>query len=379
MNDSVKIFRYVTEGTFDSYSWQVLENKQRIISQIMTGKSPVRSCADVDETALSYAEVKALATGNPYIKEKMDLDIQVSRLKIMKGNHTSQIYRLEDKIAKDYPAQIASLKELVAGYRADIQIYAQNKFPDKDSFSIKIGDRIYTDKKEAGTALIDMCRRVKQPNIAVTVGEYQGFKMLYSYDLFASRFTVNLKGSISHAVEIGTDPLGNLQRLNNALEGMTGKMKAAEQKLENVERQLETAKIEVVKPFPQEAELSEKLKRLAELNTLLNMDEKESDGIGMDDDTEYGENQGEPDTAEIGDITETVADVPFSPQINRTVAEKTTAYGKEGILADNTRGRASLKEKLAGVAARLEQEKVYGQKMAEKPGMQQNQGKEEVL
>lgn len=379
MNDRVKIFRYVTEGTFDSYSWQVLENKQRIISQIMTGKSPVRSCADVDETALSYAEVKALATGNPYIKEKMDLDIQVSRLKIMKGNHTSQIYRLEDKIAKDYPAQIASLKEVVAGYRTDIQTYAQNKFPDKDSFSIKIGDRVYTDKKEAGTALIDMCRRVKQPNIAVTVGEYQGFKMVFSYDLFASRFTVNLKGSISHAVEIGTDPLGNLQRLNNALEGMAGKMQATKQKLENVERQLETAKTEVVKSFPQEAELAEKLKRLVELNTLLNMDEKDSDGIGMDDDPEYDGNREEPDTAEIGDITETVPDVPFSPQIIRTVAEKAAGYGKEGILTGNIEGRASLKEKLAGVAARLEREKAYGQKMAEKPGMQKNQGKEEVL
>jgi len=308
-----------------------------------------------------------------------DLDIQVSRLKIMKGNHTSQKYRLEDKIARDYPAQIASLKELATGYCADIQTYAQNKFPDKDSFSIKIGDRIYTDKKEAGTALIDMCRRVKQPNIAVTVGEYQGFKMLFSYDLFASRFTVNLKGSISHAVEIGTDPLGNLQRLNNALEGMAGKMEASEQKLENVERQLETAKTEVAKPFPQEAELAEKLKRLMELNTLLNMDEKGSDGISMDDEPEHDGDQEKPDTAEIGDITETVPDVSFSPQINGAVTEKAAGYRKEGILTDNTRGRASLKEKLAGVAARLEQEKAYGQKMAEKTGMQKNQGKEEAL
>ena len=308
-----------------------------------------------------------------------DLDIQVSRLKIMKGNHTSQKYRLEDKIARDYPAQIASLKELATGYCADIQTYAQNKFPDKDSFSIKIGDRIYTDKKEAGTALIDMCRRVKQPNIAVTVGEYQGFKMLFSYDLFASRFTVNLKGSISHAVEIGTDPLGNLQRLNNALEGMAGKMETSEQKLENVERQLETAKTEVAKPFPQEAELAEKLKRLMELNTLLNMDEKGSDGISMDDEPEHDGDQEKPDTAEIGDITETVPDVSFSPQINGAVTEKAAGYRKEGILTDNTRGRASLKEKLAGVAARLEQEKAYGQKMAEKTGMQKNQGKEEAL
>ena len=224
MNDKVKIFRYVTEGTFDSYSWQLIENKQKFIGQIMTSKSPVRSCEDIDEAALTYAEVKALATGNPYIKEKMDLDIQVSKLKLLKANHTSQKYRLEDNIVKHYPVQIASMKERLAGYRADIQTYAQNKFPDKDTFSIKIGNRVYTDKKEAGAALIDMCRSAKQPNMAVTIGEYQGFKMSVSFDSFFSKFTVNLKGSITHEVEIGTDPLGNLQRLSNALEGMTGKM-----------------------------------------------------------------------------------------------------------------------------------------------------------
>ena len=175
------------------------------------------------------------------------------------------------------------MKERLAGYRADIQTYAQNKFPDKDTFSIKIGNRVYTDKKEAGAALIDMCRSAKQPNMAVTIGEYQGFKMSVSFDSFFSKFTVNLKGSISHEVEIGTDPLGNLQRLSNALEGMTGRMETVAQKLENVEHQLETAKVEVTKPFAQEAELAEKLERLTELNALLNMDEKGGDGIDMDD------------------------------------------------------------------------------------------------
>ena len=175
------------------------------------------------------------------------------------------------------------MKERLAGYRADIQTYAQNKFPDKDTFSIKIGNRVYTDKKEAGAALIDMCRSAKQPNMAVTIGEYQGFKMSVSFDSFFSKFTVNLKGSISHEVEIGTDPLGNLQRLSNALEGMTGKMEMVAQKLENVEHQLETAKVEVTKPFAQEAELAEKLERLTELNALLNMDEKGGDRIDMDD------------------------------------------------------------------------------------------------
>ena len=241
MNDKVKIIRYVTEGTFDSYSWQLIENKQKFIGQIMTSKSPVRSCEDIDEAALSYAEVKALATGNPYIKEKMDLDIQVSKLKLLKANHTSQRYRLEDNIAKHYPMQITALKERLEGYRTDIQTYAAHKPVDKDAFSMKIGNRTYTDKKEAGAALIDMCRSAKQPNMAVTIGEFQGFKMSVSFDSFFSKFTISLKGSLSHEVEIGADPLGNLQRLSNALEGMTGKMTDVEQKLSNVEHQLETA------------------------------------------------------------------------------------------------------------------------------------------
>ncbi len=290
MNDKVKIFRYVTEGTFDSYSWQLIENKQKFIGQIMTSKSPVRSCEDIDEAALSYAEVKALATGNPYIKEKMDLDIQVSKLKLLKANHTSQRYRLEDNIAKHYPMQITALKERLEGYRADIQTYAAHKPVDKDAFSMKIGNRTYTDKKEAGAALIDMCRSAKQPNMAVTIGEYQGFKMSVSFDSFFSKFTISLKGSLSHEVEIGADPLGNLQRLSNALEGMTGKMADVEQKLSNVEHQLETAKVEVTKPFAQEQELAEKLERLAELNALLNMDEKGDNALDMGDDEPEDEN-----------------------------------------------------------------------------------------
>ena len=375
LNPKVKIFRYVTEGTFDSYSWQLIENKQKFIGQIMTSKSPVRSCEDIDEAALTYAEVKALATGNPYIKEKMDLDIQVSKLKLLKANHTSQKYRLEDNIVKNYPAQIATMKERLEGYRADIQTYQQNKFPDKDTFSIKIGNRVYTDKKEAGTALIDMCRSAKQPNMAVTIGEYQGFKMSVSFDSFFSKFTVNLKGSISHEVEIGTDPLGNLQRLSNALEGMSAKMEAVAQKLENVEHQLETAKVEVTKPFAQEAELAEKLERLAELNALLNMDEKGSDGIDMDDEpeTDSGEQQ-EIDTEEMQDGVEAVADEPCKPTFNRAVSDKVAEHGKERMLADSPRGRISIKEKLAEM-----RDKAYGQKTPEKSEMQKGRGKEEML
>ena len=342
LNPKVKIFRYVTEGTFDSYSWQLIENKQKFIGQIMTSKSPVRSCEDIDEAALSYAEVKALATGNPYIKEKMDLDIQVSKLKLMKANHTSQHYRLEDNIAQHYPKQIATLKEKLAGYKADIQIYGQNKPLDKESFSIKIGNRVFTDKKEAGTVLIDMCRNAKQPNMAVSIGEFQGFKMSVSFDSFHSKFTIALKGQLSHEVEIGADPLGNLQRLSNALEAMNGRMGIVEEKLANVEHQLETAKVEVTKPFPQEAELNEKLERLAELNALLNMDEKGDCAVAMEDD--------EPEGAEPG------------------------TESKEERVADSVKPRISVKEKLAEM-----RQKAYGQKTADKPEIAKCKGKEESL
>ena len=358
---------------------QLIENKQKFIGQIMTSKSPVRSCEDIDEAALSYAEVKALATGNPYIKEKMDLDIQVSKLKLLKANHTSQRYRLEDNIAKHYPMQITALKERLEGYRADIQTYAAHKPVDKDAFSMKIGNRTYTDKKEAGAALIDMCRSAKQPNMAVTIGEYQGFKMSVSFDSFFSKFTISLKGSLSHEVEIGADPLGNLQRLSNALEGMTGKMADVEQKLSNVEHQLETAKVEVTKPFAQEQELAEKLERLAELNTLLNMDEKGDNALDMGDDEPEDENgeqsaqtqESEPNRAE--DI-QAVAEEPLKPVASFLMSERIAEHDKERMLADGSGGRVSVKEKLAEM-----KQKISDQKMPEKPETVKSKGKEESL
>ena len=292
LNPKVKIFRYVTEGTFDSYSWQLIENKQKFIGQIMTSKSPVRSCEDVDEAALTYAEVKALATGNPYIKEKMDLDIQVSKLKLMKGNHTSQKYRLEDDILKRYPQQIATLKERISGMEADIQTAKANLPADKEQFFMKVGDKAYTDKKEAGAALVEMCKETKTVNVPATVGEYAGFKMAVSFDSFNHKFVMNLKGQLSHNLEIGSDPLGNIARINHALESMSKQLAEAQTKLETVERQLETAKVEVTKPFAQEAELAEKLERLSALNALLNMDEKGDDALGMDDAPEE-ENEGQ--------------------------------------------------------------------------------------
>ncbi|MCI8409125.1 MAG: DUF3849 domain-containing protein [Lachnospiraceae bacterium] len=363
LNDKVKIFRYVTEGTFDSYSWQLIENKQKFISQIMTSKSPVRSCEDIDEATLSYAEVKALATGNPYIKEKMDLDIQVSKLKLLKANHTSQKYRLEDNIAKNYPQQIAAMKERIAGYQTDIQTYMQHKPADKEDFSMKIGNRIFTDKKEAGAALIDMCRSAKQPNMAVTIGEFQGFKMKVSFDSFYSKFTINLKGSLSHEVEIGADPLGNLQRLSNALEGMVGRMAEVEQKLANVEHQLETAKVEVTKPFDKEQELSEKLERLSELNALLNMDEKGESCIGMEEDIESGKE----------------LETEVKSVINLPVTDKVTGHGEERKLADGIRERVSIKEKLAQMTAKIGRDKAYGQKTQERSEGIKSKGKEESL
>lgn len=274
-NAKVKIFRYVTEGTFDSYSWQLIENKQKFIGQIMTSKSPVRSCEDVDEAALSYAEVKALATGNPYIKEKMDLDIQVSCLKLMKANHTSQKYRLEDNITQHYPQQIAHLKESIEGFSKDIQRYKRNKPLEKEDFAITVCGKEYSDKKEAGTALIAICKEAKDIDTSVDVGEYLGFSLKVKFDAFYRKFVLNVKGDMSHPIEIGVDPFGNLTRINNALEAMPAELEEAQTKLSNVEHQLETAKIEVNKPFLQEAELSEKLERLAELDALLNMGEKE--------------------------------------------------------------------------------------------------------
>ncbi|MBO5033724.1 MAG: helicase SNF2, partial [Lachnospiraceae bacterium] len=295
MNDKVKIFRYVTECTFDSYSWQLIENKQKFIGQIMTSKSPVRSCEDVDEAALSYAEVKALATGNPYIKEKMDLDIQVSKLKLMKANHTSQKYRLEDNIAKHYPQQIAVLKERIEGMQADIATANANLPADKEQFTMKVGNKVYTDKKEAGTALVEYVKtmklsefhgsKMKSVNTQAVIGEYAGFKMAVSFDSFNHKFVMNVKGQLSHNLEIGSDPLGNITRINNALESMPRQLEEAQTKLATVEHQLETAKVEVTKPFAQEAELAEKLDRLSALNALLNMDEKGDNAIGMDDDT----------------------------------------------------------------------------------------------
>ena len=396
-NEKVKIFRYVTEGTFDSYSWQVIENKQKFISQIMTSKSPVRSCEDVDEAALTYAEVKALATGNPYIKEKMDLDIQVSKLKLMKANHTSQKYRLEDNIAKHYPQQIAILKERIGGMEADIQRAKTNLPADKEQFVMKVGDKTYTDRKEAGTALIEMCKEMKTVNVPATVGEYAGFKMSVSFDSLNHKFVMNLKGQLSHNLEVGSDPLGNLARINHALESMPKQLSEAKTKLETVERQLETAKAEVNKPFAQEAELAEKLERLSALNALLNMDEKGDNALGMDDSPDMdnaGEeekdgqdtsghhvqklNQEEP-AIEKSETVETAADTPIPYPVENARHNYTVDNGNpQGLkfvaaMGDKPAQRTSLKEKLEAF-----KRKVAGGDM-EKTMPKKEKDKEETL
>lgn len=283
-NDKVKIFRYVTENTFDAYMWQILENKQKFISQIMTSKSPVRACEDVDDTALSYAEIKALATGNPYIKEKMDLDVQVSKLKLLKANHTSQIYRLESDIAKNFPVQISVLKERIAGMQIDSQVVKSVDLQDNDTFAMTVGNVLYEDKKEAGEALIAACAGLKTVSTGGKVGEYHGFTLSASYNMFSNAFELTIKGKCSYKLEIGKDLIGNMQRIHNTLSSIDRKLTESEQKLETVQQQLATAQEEVKKPFPKEAELNEKMERLSELNALLNMDEKGNEMIMADED-----------------------------------------------------------------------------------------------
>ena len=283
-NDKVKIFRYVTENTFDAYMWQILENKQKFISQIMTSKSPVRACEDVDDTALSYAEIKALATGNPYIKEKMDLDVQVSKLKLLKANHTSQIYRLESDIAKNFPVQISALKERIAGMQADLQVIKSVDLQDNDAFVMNVGNVNYADKKEAGEALLAACAGLKTVSTGGKVGEYHGFRLSATFNAFTHTFELTVKGKCSYKLEIGKDPAGNIQRIHNAFSSIEKKLAESEQKLETVQQQLATAQEEVKKPFPKEAELNEKMERLSELNSLLNMDEKGNETIMADED-----------------------------------------------------------------------------------------------
>ena len=274
-NKKVHIFRYVTESTFDSYMWQLIENKQKFISQIMTSKAPVRSCEDVDEAALSYAEVKALATGNPAVKEKMALDVDVAKLKLLKANHMNNQYRLEDDIARNFPQQIAKLTEIIDSYKADIAHYSEHKITDPEQFAMEIGGKVFTEKKEAGAALLAVCKDIKAVDAAMDIGNYQGFNMRIQFDGWSKEFILSVKHEAVSKVHLGADALGNITRINNLLDSYPEKLSEAQQRLETVYEQLANAKEEVGKPFPKDAELNQMLERLAELNALLNMDERE--------------------------------------------------------------------------------------------------------
>ena len=283
-NPEVDIYSYVTEGTFDAYLYQLVESKQKFISQIMTSKSPVRSAEDVDEQALSYAEIKALASGNPMIKEKMDLDIEVSKLKLLKANHLSQKYALEDAISKGFPKQIAETQARITGYGADIATVKGNTHPNADGFSpLTLAGVTYADKKEAGAALLTMCQTMLSPE-ATQIGSYRGLTLELSFDTFAREYRLTMIGQLRHTVTLGTDVFGNLQRMDNALEGLPIKEQACREQLSNLQTQLETAKAEVQKPFPREAELNTKTARLEELNTLLNLDHKEPEIVDAEPD-----------------------------------------------------------------------------------------------
>ena len=290
-NPEVDIYSYVTEGTFDAYLYQLVESKQKFISQIMTSKSPVRSAEDVDEQALSYAEIKALASGNPMIKEKMDLDIEVSKLKLLKSNHLSQRYALEDAISKTFPKNIAEAQERISGYEADIAAVKENTHPNADGFSpLVLMGVTHADKKEAGAALLTMCQTMLSPE-ATQIGSYRGLTLELAFDTFAREYRLTMIGQLRHTVTLGTDVFGNLQRMDNALEGLPIKEQACREQLSNLQTQLETAKAEVQKPFPREAELNTKTVRLEELNTLLNLDHKEPEIV----DTEPDEDQRPPE------------------------------------------------------------------------------------
>ena len=333
-NDKVKIFRYVTENTFDAYMWQILENKQKFISQIMTSKSPVRACEDVDDTALSYAEIKALATGNPYIKEKMDLDVQVSKLKLLKANHTSQIYRLESDIAKNFPVQISALKERIAGMQIDSQIVKSVDLQDNDTFAMTVGNVLYEDKKEAGEALIAACAGLKAVSTGGKVGEYHGFTLSASYNMFSNAFELTIKGKCSYKLEIGKDPVGNMQRIHNTLSSIDRKLTESEQKLETVQQQLATAQEEVKKPFPKETELNEKIERLSELNALLNMDEKGNETIMADEDIgREGSNTDSRNAVEEKELPETADRIHKPSILERLKQEKAQQNTAETTVA----------------------------------------------
>ena len=286
-NPKVDIYTYVTENTFDSYLYQLVEGKQKFIGQIMTSKSPVRSAEDIDETALSYAEIKALCSGNPHIKEKMDLDIEVQKLKLLRSNHMSQRYALEDQLIRKFPNEIASMHQWINGLEADMALLKDKTQPNADGFCpMVIGGQTYTEKKAAGTALLEACNALTSTD-PVPLGSYRGLKLTLCFDSFEKLFKISMQGTLTYKVGLGTDVFGNIQRMDNLLESMPTRQLDYKEKLKNLEIQVEIAKQEVAKPFPREEELKEKSARLDQLNILLNMDKRENEIVdGVPDEGE---------------------------------------------------------------------------------------------
>lgn len=285
-NEEVEIYRYVTEGTFDAYLYQLVENKQKFIAQIMTSKAPVRVADDVDETALSYSEIKALATGNPLIIEKCNLDMEVARLNMLKASHLNQVYALEELVYRKYPEEITRLTERIEGYEQDVALVADHPKAQEGFCGMEVDGKHYTEKEDAGKAIIDVCTRMTGSD-AVLLGQYRGFSMVLAYDGRSNEYRITLKGTLSHTVTLGADVFGNITRLDNALENLAGSLQAEQNSLEETKTQLENARTELAAPFAREEELAEKTARLKELNILLNMDEK--DKTLMDDGPDEGE------------------------------------------------------------------------------------------
>ena len=273
-NEEVEIFRYVTEGTFDAYLYQLVENKQKFIAQIMTSKAPVRVADDVDETALSYSEIKALATGNPLIIEKCNLDMEVARLNMLKASHLNQVYALEELVHRKYPAEITRLTERIAGYEKDVELAKAHPKAQEGFCGMEVEGKHYAEKEDAGKAIIDVCTKMTGSD-AVLLGQYRGFSMVLAYDGMSNEYRITLKGTLSHTVTLGADVFGNITRLDNALENLEGNLDGERAKLEEAKVQLENARTELATPFAREDELTEKTARLKELNILLNMDEKD--------------------------------------------------------------------------------------------------------
>ena len=281
-NAEVHIYRFVTEETFDAYLYQLVEGKQKFASQIMTSKSPVRSCEDIDETALSYAEIKMLATGNPHIKEKMDLDIQVQKLRLLKSSFLSEKYALEDKIIKFYPQEIARRTDVIAGLKSDMERVAEHPKPSDETFvGMTVKGAFYSEKADAGNAILEACKAMTNPE-PIPLGEYRGFTMELYFE--AREYKVRLKGELGYPVTLGTDTFGNITRLDNALEGLPKRLEMNEMELDNIKKQFKTAKVDVERPFPQEEELKAKTDRLNELNALLNVDKRENEIVGGEPD-----------------------------------------------------------------------------------------------